>query len=62
MEERDRLLTVDDVAAFLGVPKSWIYEKTRHHAIPVYRIGKYCRFSARELQEWLKERRDDRLR
>jgi len=29
-----KLLTVKEVAELLGVPKSWIYERTRHQEIP----------------------------
>ncbi len=56
------LLTVDDVALLLKVSKSWVYEHTRSRAIPRterlphVRIGKYVRFNARHVQEFLSRR------
>jgi excisionase family DNA binding protein len=50
------LLTVEELAAFLRVPRSWIYEKTRtahRTGFPVVRAGKYCRFNREKVLEWL---------
>ena len=39
-----RLLTVKQAAQRLQVPVSWVYERTRHDAMPgLVRIGKYVR-------------------
>ena len=39
-----RLLTVKQAAQRLQVPVSWVYERTRHNAMPgLVRIGKYVR-------------------
>src|SRR5207302_5778820 len=38
------LLTIDEVAALLKVPKSWIYERTRRRGLdrlPYIKLGKY---------------------
>jgi len=54
----DELMTVSEIAAFLKVPVSWVYERTRRRGIerlPHVRLGKYLRFSMREIQEWLKK-------
>jgi excisionase family DNA binding protein len=46
----DELLTVDEVAALLKVPRSWVYEHTRTRQdgavdrLPFIKIGKYVRF------------------
>jgi len=38
------LLTVKQAAQRLQVPVSWVYERTRHDAMPgLVRIGKYVR-------------------
>lgn len=49
------LLTLDEVAALLKVPKSWIYERTRRKLIPHIKIGKYLRFSREALGRWLQD-------
>lgn len=53
MTPGDRLLSVDEVAELLGVPRRWIYEQTRFNKIPHYRVGRYCRFSLPEIKDWL---------
>ena len=52
----DRLLTVPEVAARLGVPASRVRELTRSGTLPSVKIGKYVRVSRRALQVWLAER------
>jgi excisionase family DNA binding protein len=50
------LLTVQDAAALLHVPVSWIYEHTRRdalHALPVVKVGKYVRFRASDLLDYI---------
>lgn len=41
-----KLATVEEMANVLGVPKSWIYQRTcqGQAAIPHIKIGKYLRF------------------
>ncbi|MFC1890847.1 helix-turn-helix domain-containing protein [Thermodesulfobacteriota bacterium] len=55
------LLTIDDLAKILKVPKSWIYSRTREtgpESIPRTRVGKYLRFNIKEVMEWLKKQND----
>ena len=50
------LLTVTDVAEILKVPISWVYDRTRRRGmerIPHIKLGKYLRFNASEVREWL---------
>jgi excisionase family DNA binding protein len=56
----DRLLTVSEVAALLGVPRSWIYERTRREGpevIPHFKLGKYLRFRRDEVERFLEAKR-----
>ena len=55
------LLTVDQLAKFLSVPKSWIYGKSRmksSDAIPRIKVGKYLRFELDQVLTWLRSRQD----
>ncbi|OLC47512.1 MAG: hypothetical protein AUH43_11330 [Acidobacteria bacterium 13_1_40CM_65_14] len=58
----DTLLTVDDVATLLKVPKSWVYERTRSRGttradrLPCIKLGKYVRFDARAVRNFLRRR------
>lgn len=52
----DALLTVTEVARLLKLPASWVYERTRRRGIdrlPHFKLGKYLRFSEREVMDWL---------
>ena len=44
-----RLVNVEEMANILGVPISWLYQRTRANAIPCVRIGKYVRFKPEEV-------------
>jgi excisionase family DNA binding protein len=49
------LLTADQVARLLGVPKSWVYEQSRRGRIPTVTLGRYRRYRAEAITEWLEE-------
>jgi excisionase family DNA binding protein len=52
------LLTVGEVAALLKLPVSWVYERTRRRGlecIPHFKLGKYLRFSEREVLDWVEK-------
>lgn len=52
----DGLLTVDELASFLKVPKSWIYGHTRKRGVerlPHIKLGKYLRFFESEVRGFL---------
>lgn len=56
-------LTIDEAAALIRVPKSWLYERTRTNTIPHLKLGKYLRFDRDELAAWTRQfRRDGRGR
>jgi excisionase family DNA binding protein len=54
------LLTVEEVAALLKVPPSWVYDRTRlrtKERIPGFRLGKYWRFREVDVLAWLEKQR-----
>lgn len=56
------LLTIDEMAEVLKVPKSWIYSRTRETGagtIPRLKIGKYLRFVEADVMEWLKRKQEE---
>jgi excisionase family DNA binding protein len=57
-----RYLNIEQVAAILGVPKSFIYRRTaRGHGdpIPHYRIGSHLRFKPDDIEEWIESHRHE---
>lgn len=56
----EELLTINELANILKVPKGWIYQRTRERSpsgLPFFKIGKYLRFSLSDVQAWLHEQR-----
>ena len=54
--EKKELLTINELAQKLKVPKSWIYTRTRETepgSMPRLKIGKYLRFVESDVMEWL---------
>lgn len=50
------ILTVEEVARFLRVPKSTVYKLARVGELPASKIGKHWRFLRRDLHQWLHSR------
>ncbi len=57
-KELESLLSVQEVADVLGVPRSCVYYLVKAHGLPVRKIGKYFRFYERELLKWIEERKE----
>jgi len=49
------LLTVDEVAEILRVPKSWIY--SHQDQLPTVRLGRYVRFRRSEIESFLDQQK-----
>jgi excisionase family DNA binding protein len=59
VSEPDAILTVQEVAAMLRVPASWVYDRIRRDGsdrLPHFKLGKYVRFRAFAIRQWLKTR------
>ena len=52
----NRLLSVDELAAYLGVPKKTGYGCWRQWGLWGDRVGRYLRFRERHVEEWLQTR------
>lgn len=50
-----RLLTADEVAELLSVPKSWVYAETRAGRIPHVKLGRYSRYRLEAIEAWVAE-------
>jgi excisionase family DNA binding protein len=53
--EMEAFVGVTEVAAFLGVKVSWIYEMVRLNKLPSYKIGPFRRFRLNEIDTWARE-------
>jgi excisionase family DNA binding protein len=50
---RRDVLTARDVAEFLRLPVSTVYDLARRGVLPAHRVGRAWRFLQQEIEEWL---------
>ena len=43
------------VAAHLGKPPSWVYNRGADLGLPLYRLGNHLRFKLSEVDRWVRE-------
>ena len=57
MESFDRLLTVEDLAEYLGVPVATLYAwRYRNVGPPGFRVGRHLRFRWSDVERWIEGR------
>lgn len=49
------LMTAAEVAELLGVPVSWVYERSRQGHIPTVTLGRYRRYRREAIEAWVEE-------
>ena len=50
----DRWLSVEEMAEYLGVSKDTIYAWREKKGLPAHRIGRFWKFKADVVDEWIK--------
>jgi excisionase family DNA binding protein len=54
----ERLIDIQELSERLGVPVSWLYDRTRKiGGIPHHKLGRYVRFAPSEIESWLDSHR-----
>jgi excisionase family DNA binding protein len=57
MESLDRLLTVEDLAEYLGVPVATLYAWRYHRQGPQgFLVGRHVRYRWADIEEWISDR------
>ncbi len=51
----ERLLSVDDVCAYIGIGRDTVYKWIATKRLPAYRLGRLWKFKKRDLDKWLKK-------
>ena len=60
MEPLDRLLTVEELADYLGVPVATIYAwRYRREGPPGFRVGRHIRYRWTDVVEWIERQLQD---
>ena len=47
------VLTIDELAAYLKIPKSTLYKLAREGKVPSHKVGRHWRFQKRSIDLWL---------
>lgn len=53
------ILTIDELSAYLRIPKSTLYKLVRDGRIPSQKVGRHWRFRKRAIDRWLEETREN---
>ncbi|MFN3467533.1 MAG: helix-turn-helix domain-containing protein, partial [Candidatus Brocadiales bacterium] len=54
-EDTPFFLTVETLAQYLNVKKTWVYERVHLKEIPHYKAGRFPRFKKADIDRWLQE-------
>jgi excisionase family DNA binding protein len=49
----DRLLSVDEIAIFLGVKRDTVYKLIDRNSLPGFKVGRLWKFRRAEIDTWL---------
>ncbi len=49
------VLTIDDLSAYLKIPKSTLYKLVREGKVPYQKIGRHLRFRRETIDQWLEK-------
>jgi len=57
---QEKMLSVDELAELLGVPRCTVYRwSSDRTGPPAYRVGRFLRYRPTEVESWLNSRRHD---
>ena len=49
----DRWLSVDEIAAYLGVKRDTVYKWIDRKKLPAHKVGRLWKFRRREVDDWV---------
>ena len=55
MSDSERWLSVEEIAAHLGVSKETVYRWLEREKIPAHRVGRLWKFKASEVDKWIRD-------
>jgi len=61
-DENPQLMTVDDVADYLRIKASTVYEWAASGKLPGVKVGRLWRFERSEIEKWVRENRQGKRR
>lgn len=55
-EPAGEVLTIEELAEYLKIPKSTLYKLVREGSVPCQKVGKHWRFRKDAIDRWLEQR------
>jgi len=52
------VLTIDEAASYLRIPKSTVYKLAQQGRLPCQKVGRHWRFHRDAIEGWLKQTRE----
>lgn len=56
--KQGEVLTIDELAVYLKIPKSTLYKLVREGRIPSQKVGRHWRFHKGAIEDWLRSNSD----
>ena len=57
----NEILTIEELAVYLKIPKSTLYKLVREGKIPSQKVGRHWRFSKRSIDQWFENSPNEAL-
>lgn len=58
--ETGEILTLEELSAYLKIPRSTLYKIVREGRIPCQKVGRHWRFRKAAIDRWLEETKPDK--
>ena len=58
VKETDSIMTIEEVAAYLKIPKSTVYILAQEGKIPCQKVGRHWRFRKITIDKWLDSQKE----
>lgn len=55
----DKVLTIDELTAYLRIPKSTHYRLVRGGKVPCQKVGRHWQFRKQAIDQWLEDTRPE---
>jgi excisionase family DNA binding protein len=52
--DEDRWLSVDEIAAYLGVKRDTVYKWIDRKQMPAHKVGRLWKFKREEIDQWIR--------
>ena len=58
-KEPDSIMTIEEAADYLKIPKSTVYKLAQEGRIPCQKVGRHWRFRKDTIDKWLDSQKED---